>query len=90
MAALDEKMSGPYNAVAPHPVSNRDFGRTLARVLKRPAVFRHPEPLLRLIIGEAAVYASGGPRVVSSKVEEAGYRFFFPELEPALQNALRA
>jgi uncharacterized protein (TIGR01777 family) len=89
MAALDPKMSGPYNATAPQPVSNRAFGRTLARVVKRPAPFVYPVSFLRLVIGEAAEYASGGPRVVSGKIEEAGYRFFFRDLEPALRNALR-
>jgi uncharacterized protein (TIGR01777 family) len=89
MAALDGEMSGPYNAAAPHPVRNRDFSRAFARVVNRPALLVYPEPLLRLIIGEAAAYAAGGPRVVSSRVERAGYRFFFRELEPALRNTLR-
>ncbi len=89
MAALDERMSGPYNAVAPQPVRNREFCRTLGRVLRRPALLAYPVPLLRLIIGEASTYASGGPRVCSERIEKAGYRFFFRELEPALLNAVR-
>ncbi len=89
MALFNADMKGPYNAVAPHPVTNQAFGQTLASALKRPALFRYPVPLLKAAIGEAADYASGGPTVSSDKIQGAGYRFFFEDLEPALQNVLR-
>ncbi len=89
MALGNENMRGPYNAAAPNPVTNAAFAREIARTLRRPALIRFPVPLLRVIIGEAADYASGGPRVDARKIREAGYRFFFPELGPALENLLK-
>ena len=88
MAVFNEEMSGPYNGVAPNPVYNKDFGKTLARVLKRPAFMKYPVSLLKLMIGEAGEYASGGPRVSSNRIQQAGYRFFFENLEDALKNSL--
>ena len=88
MALYHDGVSGPLNVVAPNPVRNEAYSRSLARVLGRPACFRYPTGLLRLAIGEAAEYAAGGARVVGERVRELGYRFFFEELEAALANAL--
>ncbi len=88
MATEHPDCSGPVNAVAPNPVHNADLAATLARVLRRPALMRLPVPLLKLAIGEAGEYASGGARALSGRVEGLGYRFFFSELEPALRNLL--
>jgi uncharacterized protein (TIGR01777 family) len=88
MALANQQMSGPYNAAAPGPVTNADFARAIARALGRPALMRFPVPLLKIIIGEAGRYASGGPRVRIEKIEDAGYRFFFSDLDQALANEL--
>jgi uncharacterized protein (TIGR01777 family) len=88
MAVLDESMLGPINAVAPHPVTNKIFAHTLARVLRRPCLLRYPPFLMRALIGEAGDYSSGGPRVRADLVQEGGYEFFFQELEPALRSLL--
>jgi uncharacterized protein (TIGR01777 family) len=89
MALDDGELSGPLNAVAPHPVINRTLANTLGHVLRRPSLMRYPEALLRVGIGEAARYAAGGPRVLADRVQELGYTFFFPELELALRHLLR-
>jgi NAD dependent epimerase/dehydratase family enzyme len=81
-------MRGPYNAAAPNPVTNAEFGRAIARTLGRPAWMRYPVPVLKIIIGEAGKYASGGPRVRVEKVRDAGYRFFFSNLDEALSSEL--
>lgn len=88
MALLDETMRGPFNAVAPHPASNKILAHTLARVLRRPCLMRYPERVMRLVIGEAGDYSSGGPRVLADCVVERGYDFFFTDLETALRNVL--
>jgi NAD dependent epimerase/dehydratase family enzyme len=49
---------------------------------------RYPVSLLKLIIGEAGEYASGGPRAQAAKIQDAGYRFFFSDLDQALANEL--
>jgi NAD dependent epimerase/dehydratase family enzyme len=88
MALKNENMHGPYNAVAPKPVSNAEFGKAIARALKRPALLRLPVQALRIILGEAGQYASGGPRVRGEKIQNSGYRFFFSDLDQALGNLL--
>jgi uncharacterized protein (TIGR01777 family) len=88
MALRNEKMRGPYNAVAPNPVSNADFAQAIARALGRPALLRVPVPVLRVVLGEAGEYASGGPRVRGEKIQNSGYRFFFSDLDRALSNLL--
>jgi uncharacterized protein (TIGR01777 family) len=84
MALTNEAMEGPYIAAGPEPVTNREFARAIARALRRPALTRFPPAALKLIIGEAGAYASGGPRASSSRIEDAGYRFFFDSLDTAL------
>jgi uncharacterized protein len=89
MALDDPEATGPLDAVAPHPVINRTFAHSVSHVLRRPCLMAYPEVLLRAGIGEAARYAAGGPRVLADRVQELGYTFFFPELEPALRHLLR-
>jgi uncharacterized protein (TIGR01777 family) len=88
MALDNEQMRGAYNAVAPNPVRNADFGKAIARALKRPSLMRVPVPALKIVIGEAGEYASGGPRALSNRLQETGYRFFFSDLDRALGNLL--
>jgi len=88
MALKNEKMCGAYNAVAPNPVSNRNFAKAIARALNRPALLRLPVPVLRIILGEAGQYVSGGPQVRGAKIQDSGYRFFFSHVDQALSNLL--
>lgn len=83
--------SGAVNATAPAPVPQEEFARTLARVLRRPAIVRTPGFVLRLAMGEMAdALVLSGQRVVPARALEMGVRFSFPELEPALRDLLRA
>jgi uncharacterized protein (TIGR01777 family) len=85
----DQDLKGAYNAVAPEHVSNKEFTRSLARVLKRPMFLPGiPAPLLRLVLGERSLLLLEGSRVSSQKIRSAGYSFLFPELKPALKNIL--
>ncbi len=88
--ALDRSdMSGPVNAVAPEPVTNAVFTRTLGRVLGRPTIVPAPAFALRLAFGEmadAALLAS--TRVKAERLLASGFRFRFPELEGALRHLL--
>jgi uncharacterized protein len=86
--ALDT-LAGPVNAVAPTPVTNRDFTRALGRVLTRPTLVPLPAFAVRLLLGEmgqALLLASA--RVVPRRLERAGFRFQHPGLEAALRAAL--
>jgi len=89
LAALeDERWSGPINATAPEPVTNRDFSRTLGRVLGRPALLPVPGLALRALYGEMAEIVTTGARVVPAKPLVLGYQFRHAQLEEALRSAL--
>jgi len=83
-----ESVSGAVNLVAPHPVTNADFTRTLAHVLGRPAVLPVPKFVLTLLLGEMGedtVLAS--QRVRARRLVENGFKFKQPTLEEALRDA---
>lgn len=82
----NDRASGPFNATAPGPVTNREFTQTLARVLKRPAIFGAPAFALRAALGELADMLLTGQRAVPSRAEELGFRFTHRTLEPALHS----
>jgi uncharacterized protein (TIGR01777 family) len=84
-AAERSEILGPMNAVAPSPVRNSEFTRTLARVLGRPAVFPVPALALKIIFGELASALLASERVVPHVAEETGYRYRYSSLEEALR-----
>jgi len=87
--ALDQSaVAGTLNATAPGPVRNRDFARTLATVLRRPAFVPLPAFMLRLVLGEMASVLLGSQRVLPVRTEASGYRFRFPALESALRHII--
>jgi uncharacterized protein (TIGR01777 family) len=84
-----ERLQGPVNAVSPHPVTNGEFTRTLAKVLSRPAVAPMPAFAARVAFGEMAdALLLSSQRVVPARLQESGYQFRFPELEGALRHLL--
>ena len=87
--AATEELAGPVNAVVPSAVRNADFSSTLGRVLCRPALFRLPAPVIRLLLGEMGqelLLASA--RVRPTRLIDSGFDYRFAELEPALRHAL--
>jgi uncharacterized protein (TIGR01777 family) len=87
--ALDNgDLSGPMNSTAPTPVTNREFSKTLGRVLRRPAFFPAPGFALRIVVGEFANVLLEGQKVLPRKAQASGYEFRFGELEPALRDVL--
>jgi uncharacterized protein (TIGR01777 family) len=83
MAALDGQISGPINATAPSPVTNRDFTRELAAALHRPALFPVPAAALQLLLGEGACIVTEGQRVLPAAALSAGYCFSYPTIDRA-------
>jgi uncharacterized protein (TIGR01777 family) len=82
-------LSGPVNAVAPSPAQNRDFARTLGRVLSRPAVLPLPAFAVKLAFGEMGEeLLLASTRVEPQRLKDSDYPFRFPELEPALRHLL--
>lgn len=90
-AVEDATMRGAYNAVAPDHRTNREFTRTLARVLNRPFWFPPvPAAAMKLLLGEMSEMLLTGSRVSSEKIRRTGFQFLFPELEEALADNLIA
>jgi uncharacterized protein len=88
-ALTRDDLEGPVNAVAPNPVTNAEFTATLARILRRPAVLHVPAFAARLALGEVAdELLLVSQRARPARLQATGYRFRFPELEPALRHTL--
>ncbi len=89
LAALaDEHWSGPMNATAPNPVSNRDLSHALGHALGRPAVAPVPGLALHLLYGEMATIITTGARVMPAKPLVLGYEFAYGQIDRALRSAL--
>jgi uncharacterized protein (TIGR01777 family) len=84
---LAEDCTGPVNVTAPEPVTNKEFSKTLGRVLRRPAFAPVPALAVKALYGEMATIVTTGQRVVPGRLMELGYRFRRPELEAALRDA---
>jgi uncharacterized protein (TIGR01777 family) len=85
----EDRISGPINAVAPHPVTNREFAKIAGMVLHRPAFIRTPALALRLALGEMANLILLGQKVIPARSLETGFPFRYPVLEEALGNIMR-
>jgi uncharacterized protein (TIGR01777 family) len=78
-------ISGPVNATAPVPVTNRHFMQVLGHSLRRPVVLRMPAWCLRLLLGEMADLFLTGQRVIPERARAAGFRFAAPTLRRAFR-----
>jgi uncharacterized protein (TIGR01777 family) len=86
----NESLEGPVNMVAPNPVTNAGFAKTLAAVLSRPAIFSAPEFAVKLALGEMGEEVLlGGQRVEPAKLVARGYVFQQPDLRQALEEILK-
>lgn len=82
-------LSGPVNTVAPRPTTNDELTRALGRVLRRPTFAAMPAFAARLLFGEMAdALLLSGQRVEPKRLLASGYRFRYPDLEPALRHLL--
>jgi uncharacterized protein (TIGR01777 family) len=88
-ALVTDTLRGPVNAVAPYPVTNREFTKTLGRVLRRPTLLPVPALAVRLALGEMAdELLLASTRVEPKRLQATGYSFRHPELESALRHVL--
>ena len=89
-ALTSEAVRGTYNATAPHPVRNRDFGRALGAALHRPAILPTPALALRLALGgeRAGELLLTSQRVLSAKAQREGFAFDFPTIGASLTHQL--
>jgi uncharacterized protein (TIGR01777 family) len=88
-AIRNDGLRGPVNAVAPTPVTNREFTATLGKVLRRPALLPLPRLVARLAFGEMAnELLLASTRVVPRALLQSNYQYLYPELAGALRHLL--
>jgi uncharacterized protein (TIGR01777 family) len=89
-AVADAGIEGPVNAVSPNPVRNADYARTLAQILRRPALLPVPSFGPRLLLGAqgAEELALADQRVHPARLVARGYQFRHPHAEQALRHLL--
>jgi len=88
--ALQHRLTGPLNATAPNPVSNKEFAVAMKKARGSLALV-HPIPVfaLKLITGKLSEALLTGARVVPKRLIEAGFKFKFPDIDSALRDLLK-
>ncbi len=82
-----QRLAGPINVVSPHPVTNKEFTKTLGHVLHRPTFLIVPKFAVRLIFGQMGEeLLLSSQKVIPKKLEESGFLFTYPHLEEALRH----
>jgi len=84
----NSEAEGPMNLTAPRPVDNTELSKALGHALHRPAVLPVPAFALRLLYGDMSEIVTTGQRAVPQRLEQLGFTFRYPELEPALRDVL--
>lgn len=87
--AVNNDVSGVFNATAPNPVRNSEFTRELAGALGRPALFPVPPFALKLAMGEVGQHLLDSAKVMPEALLKAGFHFEHPNLNEALRTILR-
>lgn len=89
LAAIDSQdFSGPVNASAPEPVTNKAFAKALGRALHRPAVAPVPGLVIKAMYGEMSQIVLTGVRMVPGRAPQLGYTFRHADLDAALRDTL--
>lgn len=80
----NEAILGPVNATAPNPVTNREFGRALAKAMRRPNLFPLPAFILKIMFGELSILLLEGQKVLPRVLLEHGFTFKYSFVDKAL------
>jgi uncharacterized protein (TIGR01777 family) len=80
----EQKAQGAFNLTAPNPVTSRQFGVTLGKVMSRPSFMPVPGFAMKMALGEVSMTALEGQRVIPKQLQELGFEFIYPDLEEAL------
>ncbi|MBC7655317.1 MAG: TIGR01777 family protein [Oligoflexus sp.] len=83
----DENISGAYNMNAPYPVTNASLTKNIAQQLNKSLWLPNvPAFALKLALGEMSAVVLGSTKMDAKKIEEAGFKFKFPEIKVALKD----
>ena len=88
--AESDGVEGVYNLCSPYPVTNEEFGRTLAKTLNRPFLLPLPKWQLKLMFGEGAQVLTHSSAIVPTRLQQLGFEFEFSTAEQALGNLLKS
>jgi hypothetical protein len=80
---------GAYNLSAPNPLTNAELSKAIGRALRRPSFMPAPGFAFRLLFGEKATILLDGQRAIPKRLQQAGFRWKYPEVEAALKDLLR-
>ncbi len=89
-ALKNENITGAYNASAPQYTDNENLTKEIAEVLDKPLFMPNvPGFVMKLIFGELSVALLEGSRTSSEKLQNAGFKFKFPDLKLALEDLFK-
>lgn len=84
----DNKLTGVFNATAPHPVTNYEFTKALGKALNRPTILPIPIFALKLMYGEAASVLTGSKEVYPKALIDSGFEFKYKTIQESLEHIL--
>jgi uncharacterized protein (TIGR01777 family) len=82
----NRELSGPVNLTSPNALKNSDFGKTIAKVAKKPYWFPTPGFALKLLLGEKSTLVLDGQNAIPKKLLDHGFDFKYSALEKALES----
>lgn len=85
---IKKEKEGIYNFVSPNPVTNKEFTKTLGKVLKKPTLLPVPVFMMKLIFGELANIITCSIRAYPKNLLELGFKFKFETIEDALKDLI--
>lgn len=88
-AIANPEMSGVYNATAPNPVRMNELCNTMGKVMNRPSWLPVPAVALEAMLGDGAMIVLEGQQVLPKRTLESGFKFKYPNLQPALADILK-
>ena len=86
-AIEDEQFKGAFNAVSPEHISNLSFSKKISKIFNYPFLaLGAPSLILQIVFGEMSTIILNGSRISANKIQQAGFKFKFENLEKALKN----
>ncbi len=86
----NDTIFGAINLTSPNPVTNGEFSKELAKLLKRPCVFDMPKILVEILFGQMGKeLLLGGKMVYPKKLLESGFKFDYDKLTNSLSRIIK-
>jgi uncharacterized protein (TIGR01777 family) len=80
-----QEITGPVNLTSPYPITQEEFARQLAKVLKRPLFLKTPGFIIKIFFGEMGEYLLlKGQKILPKRLNELGFKFTYPKIESVL------